>query len=339
MPYQNDYVSIPMLTIHPSKINIYNEPLNRTYHNKEHKRFNLSGVDKSHHDKVSMHARRKISKAIEYLIFMARAKTLPNTFHGKAFTFRIAFVTLTLPSSQIHSDNVIKEKCLNQFLIECHRRWHVKNYLWRAEKQGNGNIHFHVLVDKFIPWNELRSTWNRITNKLGYVDRYRDQMRDFHNGGFKLRNDLLATWAYKNQIKAYQEGKANDWNNPNSTDIHSIKKVSNIQKYITKYATKESQTSGLVGRLWGCNFELSDIKGAQLIRDGRISDELNTFISQNNPRIYESDHFSVIEIEFSQLFQSQFQSLFEAFTRYLVQHFGFNYQLYQSEQPKKEQQK
>ena len=330
MQNDNGYISIPMLTIHPSKINLYNEPLNRRYSGKEQNRFDIKTVDKKHNDKVSVHARRKISKAIEYLIFMARAKSLPNTFHGKAFVFRIAFVTLTLPSAQIHSDNEIKQKCLNQMLIELRRRWNVRNYVWRAEKQVNGNIHFHILVDKFIPWSELRDCWNRICNKLGYVDRYRNQMRDFHSGGFSVRDDLLKTWNYKAQIKAYQSGKANDWNSPNSTDIHSIKKVSNIQKYITKYATKESQTQGLTGRLWGCNFELSDIKGAQLIRDTNISNELNQLIQTFNPRIYETDHFTCIEFEASKLFDTAFHSLFSAFSEYLVDHFGYHYQLYQS---------
>ena len=29
-------------------------------------------------------------------------------------------------------------------------------YFWRAEKQANGNIHFHLLVDRFIPMDLLR---------------------------------------------------------------------------------------------------------------------------------------------------------------------------------------
>ena len=33
-------------------------------------------------------------------------------------TYKIGFVTLTLPSEQRHTDNEIKKYCLNQLLIE-----------------------------------------------------------------------------------------------------------------------------------------------------------------------------------------------------------------------------
>jgi hypothetical protein len=322
---------IPFVTVHPNRLNLYTLPDHRRPNLKHDKRFDLSKVSNKHKDTVSDHARRKIGKAVEYLIFMARHKSLPDTFHGKAFKFQIAFITLTLPSAQVHTDNQIKSDCLNQMLIELHRKWHVKHYLWRAEKQINGNIHFHILVDKFVPWSELRDCWNRITNKLGYVDRYRDQMRAFHSGGFKARTELLEKWAYKAQIKAYQAGKANDWNSPNSTDVHSLKQVSNIKDYLIKYCTKNEQNKGLVGRIWGCDYDLSDIKGAQIIADSQVKDAVRQLTAQFNPPTYSGDHFSCITIQFSMLHGADFQCLFKAFSNYLIEKFDFHYQLYQSE--------
>lgn len=319
---------IPALAVNPSRINLFSLREGSHYREPDQNRFDIKKVSNFHNDKVSNHAKRKISKAVEYLLFMAREKTLPDTYHGKAFNFRIAFITLTLPSSQIHSDNQIKSECLNQLLIELRQKWHVRNYIWRAEKQVNGNIHFHILVDRFIPWSELRDQWNRITNKLGYVDRYRDQMRAFHNGGFKVREDLLKSWEYKAQVKAYQSGKANDWNSPNSTDIHSIKKVSNILKYIIKYTTKDSQTEGLKGRLWSCNEELSNIKGAQVIADSNIKSEIDLIISKYRPDVYHGDHFTSISIEFGSISPSDFKHLFKHFTNYLIDNFNFHYQPY-----------
>jgi hypothetical protein len=325
---ESGFEGIPCVTVHPSRVNLFSLHEGPRFTNPDKPRFNIKSVSNKHNDKVSENARRKISKAIEYLIFMANKKALPNTYHGKAFSFSIAFITLTLPSSQIHSDVQIKEQCLNQFIVELRQKWHVKNYVWRAEKQVNGNIHFHVLVDKFIPWNELRNVWNRITNKLGYVDRYRDEMLKFHSGGFQVRKDLLAKWDYKKQVKAYQAGKANDWNSPNSTDIHSIRKVSNIFQYIVKYATKDSQTAGLNGRLWGCNYELSEIKGGRLIADSHVKEEINKLCSKFPDNIYKGDHFTSIKIDFRVLMESDFQLLFKCFSDYLIDNFGFNYQLF-----------
>ena len=66
--------------------------------------------------------------------------------------YKLTFITLTLPSKQIHSDNEIKSKCLNQFLIELKKNHSVSRYIWKAEKQENNNIHFHIIADKFIKW-------------------------------------------------------------------------------------------------------------------------------------------------------------------------------------------
>jgi len=317
---------IPFVSIHPNRMNLYTLPERRSFREKSENRFNLKSVSNQRKDKVSDHARRKIGKAIEYLIFMARQKTLPDTFHGKAFKFRLAFITLTLPSQQIHSDNQIKSECLNQLLIELKTVYKVSHYLWRAEKQTNGNLHFHLLVDKFVPWSELRDRWNRIVNKLGYVDRYRDQMREFHSGGFQVRTDLIEKWAYKSQIKAYQMGKANDWNSPNSTDVHSLKAISNIKDYLIKYCVKDEQNKGLIGRIWGCDYDLSDIKGAQIIADSHVKEAVSQLIQKFNPSIYSGDHFSSITIQFSMLSGSEFQVLFKAFSSYLIEKFDFHYQ-------------
>ena len=319
---------IPMVTIHPNRLNLYSEvywPERRVRRNPS---IHLEGVDKNHQGKVSTVAKRKINKAIEYLLFLAGDKRLPDTPHGKHFKFKLSFVTLTLPSTQVHSDNEIKEKCLNQFLIEARRKWNVRNYIWRAEKQQNGNIHFHILTDRFIPWSELRDCWNRITNKLDYVERYRDEMRQFHSGGFQVRKDLLTKWEYKAQVRAYQKGKANDWSSPNSTDIHAVYKIRNITAYLSKYCTKNEQNEGLTGRLWGSNYELSNIPGAKLVRDSQVNEVLVKLFEKYNPDVYNGKHFTSCFISFDMLSDPEAALLFNAFSSFLVNHFSYNLQAF-----------
>lgn len=321
------YDVIPHLAIHPNQINVYN-----TVEWTEKKRFHpktqhLVESNKSHNGKVSSIASRKISKAVDYLLLMASDKKVPSKLHGKVFKFRICFVTLTLPSKQIHSDNDIKTQCLNQFLVEARKKWHVANYIWRAEKQMNGSIHFHILLDKFIPWSELRDVWNRIVNKLGYVERYRDAMRAFHSEGFKVREQLLKTWDYESQVKAYKSGKANDWNSPNSTDIHSIKNVQDVRKYVLKYSTKDDVHGIIKGRIWGCNEDLSNIKGAVELISGVFNSELEIIKKASEAKIYQSDYFSVIHISIKELYDLGCLNLFKLFCSFLIQKFNFSYQV------------
>ncbi len=315
-----------MISIHPDRINFYSEVNWYPYKPRRDPSVHLIDVSRDHKGKVSPVARRKISRAIEYLLFLANEKVLPDTTHGKAYSFKLCFITLTLPSAQIHSDQVIKARCLNQFFIEARKKWHVKNYLWRAEKQKNGNIHFHILADKFVPWSEMRDVWNRIVNKLGYVDRYRDQMRAFHEGGFRIREDLLKSWSYKNQIKSYNSSKVNDWASPNSTDIHSVWKIKNIKAYICKHCTKDEQSEGLTGRLWGCNEDLSYVPGARIVIDQPISDALRSIFNKHAPDVYEGAYFSSASIKFEWLKDSDSTLLFQAFAGFLNDHFGHSLQ-------------
>jgi hypothetical protein len=327
MVEQTGYDLIPHIAIHPNQINIYN-----TVEWYQKKRFHpktahLVKSNKSTNGKVSSIANRKITKAIDYLLLMANDKKLPSKLHGKVFNFKISFITLTLPSPQCHSDNEIKDKCLNQFIIEARKKWKVRNYLWRAEKQKNGSIHFHVLVDKFVPWSELRDVWNRIVNKLGYVERYRDSMRAFHSGGFHVRENLLQNWDYKHQIKAYQAGKANDWNSPNSTDVHSIKAVQDVSKYIKKYSTKNDENGTIVGRIWSCNEELSNIKGAVELVSGDISTELKCVKDLYPNKLYSSDYFSVLHVSINMLQELKCFFLVQIFSAFLITRFNYNLQL------------
>jgi hypothetical protein len=321
-----EFEVVPMVSIHPGRINLYSEVVWSPYRPKRNPAIHLEGVSNDHAGKVSSVAKRKINKAIDYLLFLANDKVLPDTAHGRSYSFKLAFITLTLPSVQVHSDQEIKSKCLNQFLVEARKKWHVRNYIWRAEKQMNGNLHFHILVDKFIPWSELRDCWNRICNKLGYVDRYRNQMHQFHSGGFRLRSDLLKNWAYKAQIKAYQKGKANDWASPNSTDIHSVHKVKNIKGYIKKYYGKDEQTDGLAGRLWGCNYELSDIPGAKLVVDSNVNDAIQSIFDKHCPKVYEGAYFTCLNVTFDMLKSADSDLLFRALGTFLSDHFNYNLQ-------------
>ncbi len=308
---------IPSVSVHPDRINIYSQVHWLPYKPKGQTKAFLKSLDKSNNGKISSQARRKINKAVDYLVYLSNDKQLPAGKSGRYYKFKIAFITLTLSSKQIHSDNEIKSKLLNQFLIEAKQRWKLTNYIWRAEKQSNGNIHFHILCDKFVPWSELRDLWNRIQNKLGYVDRYREEMRRFHKGGFKVRESLINNWSVKAQIKAYKQGVANDWNNPNSTDVHSIRLITNIKAYISKYLTKNEQPLELDGRLWGCSYELTNITGGQGVRDSKITDELNKIIDQLKPRYYAGDYFTVLYVNIESIKQINCIELLALFYSYI----------------------
>lgn len=118
------------------------------------------------------------------------------------------FVTLTLPCSQIHTDNTIKEVILHPFInwlkensneVYKHgqkkgqkKGFGVECFFWRAEPQKNTNIHFHVICDKYVPWECIREKWNQSLERLGYVSRYAMIQARKYKDGFVLNKTRYA---------------------------------------------------------------------------------------------------------------------------------------------------
>jgi len=314
----------PVVSIHPDKLVCYNQYEGKRRKSYSSNPFKQVPEDNRHGGNISSKAERKIKKAINYLSTISTVKPLNSWKHQKVFKYRLAFVTLTLPSTQIHDDKTIMKSIFHQFLVVARKKWKMNNYVWRAEKQKNGNIHFHVLIDRYIDWSELRDTWNNICNKLGYVDRYREQMKEFHSAGFRLRDELLKKWSYKNQVKAYHAGVASDWRSPNSTDVHGIKKVSNIAAYVCKYMVKSSQADESLSRLWGCSYELSRARGAVLEIDSYVNDALQVVLEKLKPLVIIKDYVCIYYIKWFHLAREGTQLLYDEFVSYIQSQFNVN---------------
>ncbi len=152
--------------------------------------------------------------------------------------YKIVMITLTLPAKQKHTDTIIKSKLLNQFLSEMKAQGYFEDYIWKAEKQDNGNIHFHIITNQFVKWQVIRKIWNRILNKkkFNYVDDFSSNMQKFFKDGFrKFKNDSRP---YIKQYKVYTQNKKEGWSNPNTTDIVAIVNSQFLVFYLVKYIAK-----------------------------------------------------------------------------------------------------
>lgn len=187
-------------------------------------------------------SKRTLKRVIENLVNIVYENYKPELKTENAY---LVFLTLSLPSTQIHTDKVIKRQ-LALFIERLQIEHNVKNYVWRAESQKNGNIHFHLLVDRFLNKDKVNDLWNNIINRLGYVDRY---------------------------------GKEN----PPSTNIHSMgRKPDDVIKYVTKYLTKipDDNYRGIIGRVWGCKRGLTKFQYFEL--DGHKAKRVIQYIEENH---------------------------------------------------------
>src|SRR3989304_4153351 len=205
---------------------------------------------------ISSKARKSIRLAIDWLLICSDRTSLYERSTKKRFNAPLKFITLTLPTPQRHSDAVIKSQCLNQFLIELKQYHRVVNYVWRAESQRNGNIHFHITTDKFIHHRDISEKWNRIIQKLGYVDAYRLQQLQHHSGCFTPRPELFKSWDEEHQRAAYLKGTAENWMSPPTTQIKAVKNLAELGEYLSKEFTKNKINDVFLSEYRPINSEL-----------------------------------------------------------------------------------
>ena len=219
---------------------------------------------------ISKQSKKKIMDSINSMYVLSKPRTIHMATGKKIFNYRLSFITLTLPSKQVHADIVIKKNALNQFLVELRKHYNVKNYLWKAELQKNENIHFHLILDQYVDFQALRRRWNRIINKMGYVDAYREKMSAMSLTQYHKNRNKNFKCSFEKSSIAYAIGKKNSWNNPNSVDVRSVYSKKELAIYLSKYIAKKSNNiqsddAAYVrelqfGRSWFRSYSLSSLK-------------------------------------------------------------------------------
>lgn len=244
-------IHIPLMKIKPNSVSFYSEKYHTHYSYSPETDALVKKNERMHNGNLSEAAQKNLLDCVErFYFFLNRAN---NQKRAKKIKSKrsLKLITLTLASKQEHSDNTIRKELLNQFLTELREKFALKNYIWKAEKQGNGNLHFHIITDIFIPHTEIRQIWNRIQNKLGYVNRFRDNITSF---GFDFYFDLCR---YNNPqidsdiiINRWKKGQAEKWSNPPGTEIRQVEKVRKLRPYFAKYFGKACEVEPGFGRIW-----------------------------------------------------------------------------------------
>lgn len=191
---------------------------------------------KFHNFELSSISRKKIIKKISWLFQCAKSKSVKSYSGKEIYNFKVNFITLTLPSKQIHPTSQITKDCFERFLNEMRTRCKMANYVWRLEFQNNGNVHYHLVTDTYIDYSLVLKVWNRIINYLGYVDAYCEKMSKLT---FHEYVSLFPNVDFEVLNKRYIKGRANKWKCPNSVDVKNANSQKNISMYISKYFSKK----------------------------------------------------------------------------------------------------
>lgn len=183
---------------------------------------------------ITKSAAKKLKSACEILFALAKLKKVEIRSTRRKFQFRIALVTLTLCAPQDElTDRQLKKELLEPFL-RIFRTKGMMNYIWKAELQQNGNLHFHILTDTFMDKTEVRNVWNRLQAKVGLIEKFHDK---------------------------------HGHRSPNGTDCKAVRSDKGMVNYMLKYMLKskekgESEAAEKVadgrstGKIWDCSLNL-----------------------------------------------------------------------------------
>jgi hypothetical protein len=254
--------SIPVMQLRDGYILVYYEQLfTRGWSNKFQNRMQLIKVkEKAYSGDITQGARKRMAKAVTLMSQIVKPVWMINPVNNRPTPHRFSFVTLTVASGQLLTAREGYDLLLQHFLQWLRRTKNVELYVWKAEFQKRGQLHYHLVFPDWIHYAEIRAKWNELQKKAGLLDEYAKKYGHF---------------------------------NPNSTDIHETKGVHNMKAYIMKEmgksananklramamadslikagelpeekrkATVEDYTESLVmdGKVWGCSTCLSAAK-------------------------------------------------------------------------------
>lgn len=287
------------LSISPNRLAVYNAPDQLFCERKNPIRQVMPKGTRNPKAGMSRKAKNRLKTALNWLVSCSARRTVMIDRQHKVVNFQVSFITLTLPTKQMHSHSEIKSRCLNLFLQNLRKKYGVHNYVWKAELQKNGNIHFHLSIDKPIHYMAIRRHWNMAISKLGYIQEYAKTFIGMSFSEYCYWQGQKGIYDIKKLKKSYKSGVNTNWSNPNTTDVKSVKNVNNWASYMAKYMAKpcaDKNKSGIIadsleeltGRVWYCSVSISKLGALKMVWTFELQKIIQKF----------AKHQSVFKLEF-----------------------------------------
>jgi hypothetical protein len=202
------------------------------------------------------------------------------------------FLTITLSSTQRHADAFVKRHMLGELIKYMKRNCGVEHYFWRAESQVNGNIHFHLLIDKYIPKEQIQLKWNSIQNNHGYLVQY-----------YKTHSHINAP----------------------SCDIKSPKDKRELVSYLLKYMSKDEKNRLIEGRIWGMSDSLRHVDTLVLPLDEHTKSVFFAVFYNHSNFVKYDDFYISITIPKGCNYKGLAQSIQMPYTNHLIDVYNYLY--------------
>ena len=215
-------------------------------------------------------AAKRMRKCLTPWVLAVQTSKELNFGNNTGIKAYLTFATLTLPATQFHSDQELKRALLMPFIQYMIRSKMTELYLWRAEPQKNGNLHFHLFFDRYIDKTLLQETWNTHLDRLGYIDKFSEKHGHRNPPTTDIRKcpdsmhlvSYVMKYAGKKPMYLPSFQFVNGIRIKKSTPYHPLNKAFTDSK--GKFHPAETSENlcimrPLDGRLWGCSDSLRSL--------------------------------------------------------------------------------
>ena len=184
-------------------------------------------------------------------------------------------------------------------------KYQMKNYIWVAELQTNGNIHFHITTDIYVHYMEIRRVWNKSLELLGYVSEYQETRQNMSFLDYSYWRIQGGSSDQTKIEKSYNHGQNTNWRDPNTVDIKSVKNIKSMGAYLAKYISKNTNLEskpGLYadslaefeGRLWYLSQSLSKLGTVKLFMSVKYRDYFELFRKLRDAFLVQRDFIEMV---------------------------------------------
>lgn len=286
------YIGSSKVKILSDKLIVYNENSGNSGGKNRNEKSLANLLKKRTKNTISKATKSKIKNILDnWLSAIAlHNKKCINNFERRFYN--PVFITLTLSAKQIHSDEFINKNMLMRFLEKYKYHTESTHIFWRAESQENGNIHYHIIGDRYINWKLVRELWNDTQEKFGYISAFE---------------------------------KIHHHRNPNSTDVKGVKSVKNFIRYCTKYVGKEDKYRVLKCRLWGMTDNLRRVTSFSIVVTTQIESTIQMIENQKTSKTLKSKYVKVICINDKYMSIVEKLDLYNQYKKHLIDLYDFLY--------------
>lgn len=127
---------------------------------------------------------------------------------------------------------------LNKFLTALREKFKDLQYIWVAERQTKttGRIHFHLIVNKWLPVVKYNALWVLQQYNAGIVHE-------------KLSLHEVHYYTARGELQKHLS----------PMDVRKVRNVRQLSQYLTKYITKGNSAGGFGCAAWHCSREVSKL--------------------------------------------------------------------------------